>query len=131
MRILVVSDSHGDIFHLMQAVREQPRAEVILHLGDGEREAMELRDKLPAGCTLIQVRGNNDWGSRAPLTEERVLEGKRLFFRRTGIGGKKALFYPWTSLSCQVWLQRSDLRGPAEEGGYSPVRPYPFGLYFL
>ncbi len=80
MRILVVSDSHGDIFHLMQAVREQPRAEVILHLGDGEREAMELRDKLPAGCTLIQVRGNNDWGSRAPLTEERVLEGKRLFF---------------------------------------------------
>ena len=35
MRILVVSDSHGDYRSLKKAIAAQPTAEVIVHCGDG------------------------------------------------------------------------------------------------
>ena len=39
MRILVVSDTHRDQYALEQAVLRQPKAEVVIHLGDGADEA--------------------------------------------------------------------------------------------
>ena len=39
MRILVVSDTHRDQYSLEQAVLRQPKAEVVIHLGDGADEA--------------------------------------------------------------------------------------------
>ena len=38
MRILVVSDSHGNDANLRRAILAQPTAEVVIHLGDGEEE---------------------------------------------------------------------------------------------
>ena len=42
MRILVVSDTHGDMFTLRKAVLSQPQAEVIIHCGDGEEQSVWL-----------------------------------------------------------------------------------------
>ncbi len=47
MRILVVSDTHGDARSLQQAIWEQPDARVVIHLGDGAREAEDAAAQFP------------------------------------------------------------------------------------
>mgnify|MGYP000411403135 FL=1 len=56
MRILVVSDTHRDQYSLEQAVLRQPKAEVVIHLGDGADEAEMVKAKFPEK-TFLQVRG--------------------------------------------------------------------------
>ena len=46
MRILVVSDTHRDFSALHHAVQTQPKAEIVLHLGDGEEELMQIKPML-------------------------------------------------------------------------------------
>ena len=43
MRILVVSDTHGDLRTLMKAVNAQPSAEIIVHCGDGDEQVQYLK----------------------------------------------------------------------------------------
>lgn len=78
MRILVVSDSHGDAYALYNAILQQPSAQVVIHLGDGESD-MEQAMGLCENKRVISVRGNCDWGSLLPaLALERVV-GKLLY----------------------------------------------------
>lgn len=78
MKILVVSDSHGDYRSFSRIVRSQTKAEVVLFLGDGFEEFNEVKMDFPQKM-FIGVKGNNDWGCPLPMTEERVIEGKRFF----------------------------------------------------
>lgn len=78
MRILAVSDTHGDLYSLRCAVRQQPKAEIVLHMGDGERELAELKMEF-TDRMIVGVRGNCDWGSASPDTQELILEGKKIF----------------------------------------------------
>lgn len=78
MRILVVSDTHRDEFALRQAILSQPKAEVVIHLGDGEEEALSMKESFPDKMFLL-VKGNCDWNSTLPVTEEITLMGKHLF----------------------------------------------------
>lgn len=80
MRILVLSDSHGDRWAVERAVRAQPSAELILFLGDGVEEAEQVCRRLPENRLLRAVRGNNDWCCSAPDFDELTLEGKKIFF---------------------------------------------------
>ena len=58
MKILVLSDSHGNVSNMLQAVeRESPR--MILHLGDCWRDGERLRDACPE-IEFYQVPGNCD-----------------------------------------------------------------------
>ena len=50
MRILVLSDTHGDFNRMMKAVTEQPTAEVIIHCGDGEEQVEYLKQNFKDGC---------------------------------------------------------------------------------
>jgi putative phosphoesterase len=79
MRILVVSDTHRDVFALRQAILKQPTAEVVIHLGDGAEEAQEMKRNFPEKMFLM-VRGNCDWGSKIPVEEEFVCADKRIFY---------------------------------------------------
>lgn len=70
MRILVLSDSHGNIDNMIRSV-ELTTPNVILHLGDCQRDAQQLQQIFPA-IPMQSVSGNCDWGSlEAPeiLTE--------------------------------------------------------------
>lgn len=78
MKILAVSDSHGDFQSFHRLVRAQTKAEVVLFLGDGEEEFNDIKILFPEKM-FIGVKGNNDWGSSLPVFEERVIEGKRIF----------------------------------------------------
>ena len=76
MKILVVSDSHGDVENMERAVlRERPDA--VLHLGDGWHDAQTLHSRFP-DLPLEQVPGNCDF--RGDKSAVRVLEyeGRRV-----------------------------------------------------
>lgn len=79
MRILVVSDTHRDSFSLRAAILKQPRAEVVIHLGDGEEEAADARDSFRDRMFLM-VSGNCDWGSVLPAEGFTTLAGKNIFY---------------------------------------------------
>ena len=68
MRILVISDTHGDLRALTRIVEENQNADYILHLGDCEEECRALlADKPELASRFLRVRGTNDFGSSTPL----------------------------------------------------------------
>lgn len=75
MRILVVSDSHGDPYRLKEAVERQPSAKLIIHLGDGARDLDYINARVP----VISVKGNCDFGCDAPLSFIDEVKGKRIY----------------------------------------------------
>lgn len=88
VRLLVISDSHGDSRALMRALDEQPEARYILHLGDG---ASEMRALAPT-CTahVYQVRGNCDLSAPFPVEQNLRIAGIPLFMthgHRYGVKG--------------------------------------------
>lgn len=62
MRVLVLSDSHGDIFSCKVAIEGHPEAEFIIHLGDGEEDLDELK-RLLGSRRLLRVRGNGAYSA--------------------------------------------------------------------
>ena len=77
MNVLVVSDSHGKVDKLIQAV-ELTHPDYVLHLGDCQRDLERLRQTFPM-LPMEGVPGNCDWGSCDQ--PERLLEmgGVRIF----------------------------------------------------
>lgn len=76
MKLLVLSDSHGNLSNMEQAVeRERPR--MILHLGDCWRDAERLARRFPA-IPLEQVPGNCDFRPGEPAEKLLCLEEWRI-----------------------------------------------------
>ena len=78
MRILVVSDTHGDFNSLNLALAAQPNAEMIIHCGDGAAQIQSLKDAV-TDKPVVGVRGNCDWTSDLPQTEVVCAAGKKIF----------------------------------------------------
>ena len=77
MKIVVISDSHGRMLDVYDAVeRECPDA--VIHLGDCYEDACELRHSYP-DLPVYAVLGNNDWGADVPLQSVVTLEGVRIY----------------------------------------------------
>lgn len=77
MKVLVVSDSHGNVDNMTLAVeRVQPR--YVLHLGDCQRDLEALRSRFPA-LPMEGVPGNCDWGGGDASERLIELEGVRIF----------------------------------------------------
>lgn len=76
MKILVLSDSHGNIFNMIQAAeRESPR--MIFHLGDCWRDGERLHDRFPE-IPFVQVPGNCDFRSQEAAERLVCLENRRI-----------------------------------------------------
>ena len=73
MKILVVSDTHGDISGVQEALRREGPVDYVFHLGDNARDAARIQTT----AHMVSVLGNCDFGG-APLTETVFLCGKRL-----------------------------------------------------
>ncbi|MCL2509202.1 MAG: YfcE family phosphodiesterase [Oscillospiraceae bacterium] len=78
MRILVVSDSHRNVFLLRLAIERHRDASVVIHLGDGEDDMNACLDLL-TGMKTVQARGNCDYGSAAPESALEIIGGKRVY----------------------------------------------------
>lgn len=75
MRVLVLSDSHGDVYKLRRAIDSQPTAMLIVFLGDGEYDIDSVECRVP----VIKVRGNCDFGSSLPLNFTDEVCGKKIY----------------------------------------------------
>ncbi|MDY3986254.1 metallophosphoesterase family protein [Dysosmobacter sp.] len=76
MKILVLSDSHGNLSHMEEAVlRVRPR--MILHLGDCWRDGEKIHDLFP-DIPFRQVPGNCDYRPAEPAEQLLFLEDKRV-----------------------------------------------------
>lgn len=76
MRILVLSDSHGGVFRMRQAV-ELTEPQHILFLGDCLPDADKLQREFP-DIPMTTVPGNCDWGSTDEPERLIELRGKRI-----------------------------------------------------
>lgn len=65
MRILLVSDTHGNQTALLRAHEAAGSCEAVIHLGDGEQDALLLK-AIDDQIQLFQVAGNCDLGSTLP-----------------------------------------------------------------
>ena len=76
MKILVLSDSHGNVSNMIQAVKkEMPR--MVLHLGDCWRDGERLHDYFP-DLPFEQVPGNCDFRSSQAQEKLLFLEDTRM-----------------------------------------------------
>ena len=89
MRILVVSDSHGSAYGLRRAIMAQPKAEVVIHLGDGEDDVARVKHQFPEKM-FLSVRGNCDMGSQLPPAGEFTAEGVKIFYTHGHLYGVKS-----------------------------------------
>ncbi len=79
MRILVVSDVHGRVDRLYEAIEQQPTARDVIFLGDGIRQAEDAADRYP-DRTFYMVPGNCDFGSQLIPVRQESFGGKRFYF---------------------------------------------------
>lgn len=87
MKIIVMSDSHGDTRALIDAVFDE-KPQLILHLGDFERDCDRVREVYP-DIDLRAVRGNGDFRAREPEYDEFVIQDKRIFMTHGHLYGVK------------------------------------------
>lgn len=60
MKFLVISDTHGNIDKVLQIYQKHTDVDALIHLGDCERDAIDIKDALR--CDMISVKGNMDNG---------------------------------------------------------------------
>jgi putative phosphoesterase len=76
MKVLVMSDTHGNSALAFKAHTLSEPVDAIIHLGDGAADADLLREALDV--TVINVAGNCDPGSAAPREQLLECEGMRI-----------------------------------------------------
>lgn len=125
MRILVVSDTHGDMNTLLKAVKAQPKAEIIVHCGDGDAQVQMLQ-QLYKDKMIVGVRGNCDWSSWLPATETLNVLGKKIMITHGHLYNAKVGYY---QLMCAAREEKADiiLFGHTHQ----PMTYYEDGLYML
>ena len=77
MKIIVVSDTHGDFETLYQIVRRNIGSDQFIHLGDGEREFYDVQSAF-YDKPFIFIKGNNDW-ENYPQCLVTELGGKKFY----------------------------------------------------
>ncbi len=87
MKFIVFSDSHGDVDHMIRAVRlEQPS--MCFFLGDGEYDLTRLQRRFPS-LPVNAVRGNCDLRSTLPRALTCAAGGLRIFATHGHLYGVK------------------------------------------
>lgn len=77
MRILVISDSHGQLDNLNKILREAGKVDKVIHLGDVVGQDDALREM--CNCPVTIVKGNCDFYSKNELVEIVEVENMKIF----------------------------------------------------
>lgn len=78
MRLLILSDSHGYSSSVYNVIEKHSDAQIIVHLGDGERD-MNFMEFVNEQARVIQVKGNCDLGSTLPEKVIDIIEGNKIY----------------------------------------------------
>lgn len=76
MKIVAMSDSHGNAAAVEKVIAQNHNADGFYHLGDGWRDFAFAA--LEPGVLRVGVRGNCDMTSALPQNDIRILEGVRI-----------------------------------------------------
>ena len=68
MKILIVSDTHGDHRNLEKILDREKELDMLLHLGDVESDEYYIQEYVT--CEVHMVAGNNDFWSDLPREKE-------------------------------------------------------------
>lgn len=77
MRILVISDTHGNTDNFDILLEKEERFDFIIHCGDGAFDINYIEDR--SRCEVYTVRGNCDMISRASSNIVKEVEEKRVY----------------------------------------------------
>lgn len=78
MRILVLSDSHRNNFACSLAIKNQPNADAVVFLGDGEDDFDSCKNQIRTQ-QIYAVRGNCDFYSALPDSQIIEANGVRVY----------------------------------------------------
>lgn len=88
MRLIVISDTHGNYPHALRACEQSGRLDGVIHLGDGADDVGVLERFL--AIKVISVAGNCDHGSASPRELLWECSGMRLFLTHGDLYGVKS-----------------------------------------
>lgn len=88
MKLAVFSDSHGSEQKMLDAI-ERLRPDMVVHLGDGERDVPLISERFPA-LPLRTVGGNCDFRTQRPETQLFEVEGVKIFITHGHLYGVKS-----------------------------------------
>ncbi len=74
MRILVISDTHGNVELLKKVINKEKDVNDIIFLGDGAKDIEMIKDK-----NIIAVKGNNDIHCKFNNSEVKEINNKKIF----------------------------------------------------
>ena len=116
MRILVVSDTHGDLRSLIKAVAAQRKAEIIVHCGDGEEQQRFLKDNYKDKM-IVAVRG----GKTIFVTHGHLYDAKSGLYRITSAAreaGADILLFGHTHMPLTLYEDGLYIMNPGSCHGY-------------
>lgn len=145
MKIIVISDTHGDYRRLEKVFLRVPDAEWYIHLGDGEHDLDRfIIEHSEYTERVIHVAGNCDTGSLSPATFELPLPGHRIFAThghhygvRGGLGSLKTaaisrgcdiVLYGHTHIRCNKTEDGLYIMNPGSAGAPHDGTKPSFGL---
>ena len=76
MKVLIVSDTHGQDENLEETVLREAPFDYLIHCGDVEGREIVIEALAECPCTI--VAGNNDFFTDLPYEEEVALEGHKI-----------------------------------------------------
>ena len=88
MKILVFSDSHRSWSGMIQAIEEQ-QPDLVVHLGDLQRDAEELALLYPK-LSMVTVPGNCDGWTTVPSIKQITLQGRSILLSHGHLWGVKS-----------------------------------------
>ncbi|NLW48074.1 MAG: YfcE family phosphodiesterase [Firmicutes bacterium] len=78
MKVVIVSDSHGNIGVLKRIVKQEEPFDLLFHLGDGIEDSLRLRRLV--GFNVDGVEGNNDLKGQFPTSLVLKIGKRRCLF---------------------------------------------------
>lgn len=79
MRILVLSDTHGNVVdEFIKKIKKEEKFDMLIHCGDFCKDASYISNTLNIS-KYIQVKGNCDWNSEICELEKIDILGKKIF----------------------------------------------------
>ena len=125
MRILVVSDTHADVYNFEKVIRKHMDIDVIVHCGDGASDVLQMKELFPAKM-FVSVKGNCDWCCDSPNIETVTLEGNKLFVTHGHIYDVKS-----SLLRISLAAKEADAKLVIFGHTHIPLDVYEDGVYFL
>lgn len=107
MKILVVSDTHGDVKKVIDYIEDRGDIQKIFHLGDYTGDAKLIYSM--TGIEVVKVKGNGDYTDTSTLEDQLIeVEGHKIFLTHGHMYGVKtslnSIFYKAKSLGAEVLL---------------------------